>query len=58
MLNKCESQVMHIKFWSQNVKGKRDNFDIWKLSDDIKTDLKEVGWEDVNWIHLPQDWVQ
>jgi hypothetical protein len=23
--------------------------------DDIKMDLREIGWEDVDWIHLTQD---
>jgi hypothetical protein len=26
-----------------------------KLEDNIKIDLKEMGWEGVNWIHLAQD---
>jgi hypothetical protein len=45
------------KFWSENLKG-RDN---WKDpatvdgGDNIRMDLREVGWEGVDWIHLPQD---
>jgi hypothetical protein len=26
--------------------------------DNVKMDLREIGCEDVNWIHLIQDWVQ
>jgi hypothetical protein len=26
-----------------------------KYQDNIKIDLKEIGWEDVDWIHLVQD---
>jgi hypothetical protein len=26
-----------------------------RWEDNIKTDLREVGWEDVDWIHLAQD---
>jgi hypothetical protein len=25
----------------------------WK--DNIRTDLREIGWEDVDWVHLDQD---
>jgi hypothetical protein len=28
----------------------------WK--NNIKMELTETGWEDVYWIHLPQDWDQ
>jgi hypothetical protein len=27
---------------------------IWE--DNIKTDVKELAWERVDWIHLAQDW--
>jgi hypothetical protein len=43
---------MHIKFWSESEEkilcgrpGHR-----WKYH--IRTDLREVGWEGVDWIHL------
>jgi hypothetical protein len=26
--------------------------------DNIKTDLREIGWDDVNWIYLDQNWDQ
>jgi ribosome biogenesis protein Nip4 len=26
-----------------------------RREDNIKMDLKEIGWEDVDWIHLSQD---
>jgi hypothetical protein len=28
------------------------------LEDNIKTDLKEIGCDGVNWNHMSQDWVQ
>jgi hypothetical protein len=50
---RCE---MNTKFWLENLKG-RDDFDrhesIWE--DSIKIDIKESGYEIVNWIYLEQD---
>jgi hypothetical protein len=28
----------------------------WK--DDIRMDIREIGWEDVDWMHLAHDWDQ
>jgi hypothetical protein len=40
-------------FWLENLKG-RDHTDYvavdWRVI--IKMDLREIGWEVVNWIHL------
>jgi hypothetical protein len=47
---------LHTKFWSENLKGKtpRGRFRRrWK--DNIKMDLKEIRWGDVDWMHLAQD---
>jgi hypothetical protein len=31
---------------------------IRRWEDNIKIDLKEIGWDDVDWIHMAQDTVQ
>jgi hypothetical protein len=36
---------MHTKFWLESLKG----------TDHLETDLKEIGWEGVNQMHLAQD---
>jgi hypothetical protein len=38
---------MHTKIFSENLKGRRD--------DNIRMDLREIGWEDVDWTPLAQD---
>jgi len=46
---------MHTKFWSKNLKESDHSEDLgtdWE--DNIRMDLKEVGWEGVDWIHLAQ----
>jgi hypothetical protein len=30
----------------------------YRWQDNIRIDLKEIGWEGVDWIHLPQDGTQ
>jgi hypothetical protein len=40
---------MHTKFWLGNLKG-RDH-----LEDNIRMDVRELGWKDVDWIQLAQD---
>jgi hypothetical protein len=49
---------MHIKF-VRKCEGKRP---VGKLrcrwEDNIKMNFKEIGYEDVDWIHLAQDGVQ
>jgi hypothetical protein len=47
---------MHIIFWLENLKGRRPLERLrcrWEYN--IRMDLQEIGWEDVNWIHLPQN---
>jgi hypothetical protein len=29
-----------------------------RWEDNIRIDLKEVGWDGVNWVHLFRDWVR
>jgi hypothetical protein len=46
---------MHTIFWSENVKG-RDHFRTrHRWEDNIRTDLRETGWEGVERIHPAQD---
>jgi hypothetical protein len=44
---------MCTEFWSENQKGRDESEDL--DDDNIKLDLREVGWEDVDWMHLDQD---
>jgi hypothetical protein len=44
---------MHTKFWLNNLKKGVEDVCMWK--DNIKTDLKEIGLEDFNWIHVAKD---
>jgi hypothetical protein len=45
---------MHTKFWSENLKGPRGRpRRMWE--DNIRMDLREVGWEYVVCMHLTQD---
>jgi len=41
------------KFWLENLKGRENSSRIWE--DNIKMDLKEIRWEDVDWMHVDQD---
>jgi hypothetical protein len=43
-------------FWLENLKG-RDYLEIsrHRWEDNIRMDLRETGWEVVDWIHLTQD---
>jgi len=49
---------MHTKFWSVTLKGRDHSEDVRVDGDNIRMDLKETGWEDVDWIHLSQDEIQ
>jgi hypothetical protein len=44
---------MHTKLWSEKLDNLEDLSR--RREDNIKTDLKEDGWEGVNWIYLAQD---
>jgi len=44
------------KIWLGNLKGKNYSEDrgiVWKIN--VRIDLREIGWEDVDWMHLTQD---
>jgi hypothetical protein len=43
---------MHKEFRSENLKGRDHSED---LGVDAMTDLREIGWECVEWMHLAQD---
>jgi len=47
---------MHKQFWSERLKG-GDHLEDLGIDGrhNIKMDLREVGWESVDWIHLAQD---
>jgi hypothetical protein len=48
---------MHIKFWLENRKGRNHSEDlaIDREEDDTGMDLREIGWEGVEWMHLYLD---
>jgi hypothetical protein len=43
---------------SPNVTTDKVSDICFKYYFNIKMDLKEIGWEGMNWIHLAQDWDQ
>jgi hypothetical protein len=44
------------KIFVRNHKGKRSLMRrVHRCEDNIKMELREIGWEDVDWIHLAQD---
>jgi hypothetical protein len=50
---------MHIKFWLGSLKGRDhpENLGVDGRTN-IKIVVKEIVCEDVDWIHLAQDWVR
>jgi hypothetical protein len=49
MQNACELREVHTKFWWE----KQINLVVHESN--IEIDLKELGWESLDWIHLAQD---
>jgi hypothetical protein len=45
---------MHTIFLSEKPKG-GDHAECLSVDDNIRMDLREVGWEVVDWMHLAQD---
>jgi hypothetical protein len=47
---------MHIGYWweSQKERDCKEDQDVCGLTN-IKVDLREIGWDDMNWIDLAQD---
>jgi hypothetical protein len=47
---------MCAEFWSANPGGARSlGIHRRRWEDNIRMDLREMGWEGVDWIHLAQD---
>jgi hypothetical protein len=46
---------MHIEFRSENLKGKKPLGRPRRRWEYIRMNLKEIGWESVDWIHLVQE---
>jgi len=46
---------MHTEFWSENLKGRNNSEDLGEDGKNIRMDLREIGCEIVDWIHLAQD---
>jgi hypothetical protein len=44
---------MHTKFQSVNTKGRNNSEDLGV--DNIRMDLREIGWEGADWIHLARE---
>jgi hypothetical protein len=43
-------------FWLSNQKGRDHSGDLWHTwKDNIRMDLREIGWEGVVWMHQAQD---
>jgi hypothetical protein len=44
------------KRWSLNLKGRDNSEDInVDLEDNIRMDIRKIGWEGVDWIYVDQD---
>jgi hypothetical protein len=46
---------MYTKFWWKNLKGGDHAEDLGVDGDNIRIDLREIGWGGVDCIHLAQD---
>jgi hypothetical protein len=47
---------MHTVFWLENLKGKRPlGRSRCRWEHNIRMDLREIGWDSVNWMHVAQD---
>jgi hypothetical protein len=47
---------MHTEFWSKKLEGKTQLGRLrHRWEDAVKMDLRDIGWEDMNWIHLVHD---
>jgi hypothetical protein len=44
---------MHTKLWSEGKRPPGRSRNKWE--DNIRKDVREIGWEGVNWMHLVQD---
>jgi hypothetical protein len=56
MQHAWERGEMRKKFWSENLKGKRPlGRSRRRWEDNIRTDLTEIKWKGMDWIHLAHD---
>jgi hypothetical protein len=46
---------MYTQFWSENLKGRDHSEDRRRWEDNIRMDLREIGWEGVDRVHVAQD---
>jgi len=46
---------MYAKCWSENLKGRDHLEDLGVDGKIVLVDLREIGWEGVNWMHRAQD---
>jgi hypothetical protein len=46
---------MYTIIWSVNLKGRELKRPRHRLEDNIRIDLKEIEWEDVDWMHVAQN---
>jgi hypothetical protein len=47
---------MHIKFLSENSEGKKTLGRPWtRWKGNIRMALREIGWKDLDWMHLAQE---
>jgi hypothetical protein len=46
---------MHIEFWWKNQKERDLGRPRCKWENIVKLDLREIGWNGMDWIHLSQD---
>jgi hypothetical protein len=46
---------MYAKFWFENLKERGHSEDKHRREDNIGIDLRKIGWEVVDWMHVAQD---
>jgi hypothetical protein len=46
---------MNTRFWSENLNEETARKICRRWEDNIRMDLREIGWEGVDWMHLAQD---
>jgi len=47
---------VHTRYWWGNLRGRKPLGRPWlRWEDNIKIDLREVGWGDMDWMDLAQD---
>jgi hypothetical protein len=61
MSGTCSTHGRHEKEWQrilvENLKGRYhlENLGIYRRINNTEMNLREIGWEGVDWIHLAQD---